>query len=169
MNVFEFARRVEHLGEERFRQLAGRSDNPGVRRMLERMAADERDLAERVATMETGLSPGQARDSAILDYLDGEVMALAERLAERQPEDDVAAFDAAAAFEEGVCRLYRKAAGQEGDAEVGDLLRQVGNLECHEARELRKAHDFINAPNEYLAWGEFSNLGEFHNFGRDVD
>jgi hypothetical protein len=27
----------------------------------------------------------------------------------------------------------------------------------------------VNAPNQYLAWREFSNLDEFRNFGRDVD
>lgn len=29
--------------------------------------------------------------------------------------------------------------------------------------------DFANAPSEYLAWGEFCNLEEFRQFGRDVD
>jgi hypothetical protein len=28
---------------------------------------------------------------------------------------------------------------------------------------------FANAPNQYLAWGEFSNLEEFRQFGREVD
>ncbi|NLC70291.1 MAG: hypothetical protein GX751_02900 [Desulfuromonadaceae bacterium] len=28
---------------------------------------------------------------------------------------------------------------------------------------------FTNAPNQYLAWGEFSNISEFSNFGRHVD
>lgn len=28
---------------------------------------------------------------------------------------------------------------------------------------------FVNAPNQSLAWGEFSNVVKFRQFGRDVD
>lgn len=32
---------------------------------------------------------------------------------------------------------------------------------------LQKLFDFANAPKEFLAWGEFSHLGQFHNFSHD--
>jgi hypothetical protein len=30
-------------------------------------------------------------------------------------------------------------------------------------------YDFVNAPTDDLEWAEFSNLDEFHNFGRYQD
>jgi hypothetical protein len=36
-----------------------------------------------------------------------------------------------------------------------------------ELESLCKLYDFVAASDEYLARGEFSNLNEFHNFGRD--
>jgi hypothetical protein len=46
------------------------------------------------------------------------------------------------------------------------LLRRIATEERRELESLRQLFDFVNAPNEFLAWGEFSNLNEFHNFGR---
>jgi hypothetical protein len=34
---------------------------------------------------------------------------------------------------------------------------------------VQNIYDFVNAPTQYLAWGEFSNLDEFRQFGRDLD
>ncbi|HXV21623.1 MAG TPA: hypothetical protein VD811_11625 [Desulfuromonadales bacterium] len=47
------------------------------------------------------------------------------------------------------------------------LFRRIASEERRELESLRKLYDFVDAPNEYLARGEFSNLNEFHNFGRD--
>jgi hypothetical protein len=48
------------------------------------------------------------------------------------------------------------------------LLAQVARDEEQHIAELENLYDFANAPNHYLAWGEFSNLGEFNNFGRGI-
>ena len=49
------------------------------------------------------------------------------------------------------------------------MLRWLAAFERHELNEIEKLYDFANAPNCSLEWGEFSNLDEFHAFGRDVD
>ena len=50
-----------------------------------------------------------------------------------------------------------------------NLLRTIVEEENRHVEDFRSVYDFINAPNQYLAWGEFSNLAEFHQFGRNVD
>lgn len=46
------------------------------------------------------------------------------------------------------------------------MLLRIAAMERHELNDLEQLFDFVNAPNESLEWGEFSNLDEFHNFGR---
>jgi len=168
MTVFELARSVEVRGEEIFRRLAGQTDNPGVQRIFNAVAADEKELAEKIAELSSRVGAAGRQESEMLEALNSEASALTQGLANAHATSDVEAFELAADYEEQVCQLFSKAAVAEGNSQIGSLLSQVGAWECREAEDLRKTHDFINAPNEFLAWGEFSNLDEFHNFGRDV-
>jgi len=65
-------------------------------------------------------------------------------------------------------RLYEDAATKEAGAEVKSLLLKVAEEEHKHFNILENIYRFVNAPNRYLAWGEFSNLGEFRQFGRQV-
>ena len=49
------------------------------------------------------------------------------------------------------------------------VLLRIAEEEHEHFNILENVFNFVNAPNQYLAWGEFSNLDEFRNFGRDVD
>lgn len=169
MNLFEFAQQVEDDGRRVFRRLARTSGHPGVKRIFHWVARDEEALARKLVALREQNRAHLKEESAVLEELAGEFRELATRTGQAVADSDVAALDLAARYEEGVCRLFGEAAELESDQQAGALLRQVRDLECREARELRSTFDFVNAPNEYLAWGEFSNLEEFHNFGRDVD
>ena len=49
------------------------------------------------------------------------------------------------------------------------LLLQIAEEEHKHFTILENVYNFVNAPNEQLEWGEFSNLGEFRQYGRDLD
>jgi hypothetical protein len=49
------------------------------------------------------------------------------------------------------------------------MLQAIAEEENRHVEDFQSVYDFINAPNQYLAWGEFNNIDEFHQFGRDVD
>jgi len=169
MTVFDLARKMEGHGEEIFRRLARRAENPGVQRIFNGVAADEKELAAKIAELNSRVGAAGRQESVTLEAVNREASALIQELAGAHATSGVEAFELAANYEEQVCQLFRKAAAEEGSSQIGSLLSQIGAWECREAEDLRKTYDFINAPNEFLAWGEFSNLDEFHNFGRDVD
>jgi len=52
---------------------------------------------------------------------------------------------------------------------VRSLLLKIAGEEHKHFNILENIFHFVNAPNQYLAWGEFSNLDEFRQFGRQVD
>jgi rubrerythrin len=168
MNIYDFARELEQRDSDLFHRLAEAAAHPGVRKVFEMVAADEAKLAERIAALRGREGTTGRTESFALESLADDFLKLSGELAETRVDDDIGAYAAAARYEEGVCRLFREAAARETDGASGRVLRQIGAQECGEAEELRRAHDFVNAPNEFLAWGEFSNLDEFHNFGRDL-
>ena len=66
-------------------------------------------------------------------------------------------------------RFYEDAAAKESDAEVKALLLKVAGEEHKHYNVLENIYNFVNAPNQHMVWGEFSNLDEFRQFGRDTD
>jgi len=83
--------------------------------------------------------------------------------------NDLEAYKRAMKLEADSFRLYEEAAGKEEDPAVKKLLLKIASEEHKHFDILENVYHFINAPNQYLAWGEFSNLDEFHQFGRDID
>jgi len=82
---------------------------------------------------------------------------------------DLEAYQEGMDIERKSYQLYKKAAEQEKDDAVRKVLLQIADEEKKHYEILQNIYCFVNAPNQFLAWGEFSNLGEFHNFGRNID
>ena len=170
MNVFDFAMKMEVDGKAYYEKLAAESTLAGLRGIFERLAADEQkhfeifralqqeDLAQ---TMQNSTSLAEARTvfAGLLDRPG----------AGQQVGGDVAAYRHAMKLEADSFRLYEDAAAREQRAVVKDLLLKIAEEEHQHFIVLENIYHFVNAPNQYLAWGEFSNLGEFRQFGRDVD
>jgi len=66
-------------------------------------------------------------------------------------------------------RFYEQAAEKENDPEVKALLLKIAGEEHQHFNILENLYNFVNAPNQHLEWGEFSNLGELRQYGRDID
>lgn len=167
MNVFDFAMEIERNGRKFYRNVAAKAGAAGVGTIFSMMAEDEQELLERFRAMKATVRTTTLQDSRILENA-GNI--LADLLNERealQITDDLEAYHYVMRVEAAICRLYEDAARREPNPEVQGLLRRIATEERRELESLRRLYDFVNAPNEFLAWGEFSNLNEFHNFGRD--
>ena len=66
---------------------------------------------------------------------------------------------------EVLCTYERATVAANGLALKKSLLL-ITAMERHELDEIEGLFDFTNVPNQSLSWGEFSNLDEFHDFGR---
>jgi rubrerythrin len=84
-------------------------------------------------------------------------------------ETDLAAYRHAMKIEADSFRLYEETAEKESDPETRKLLLRIADEEHKHFTIMENIFHFVNAPSQYLAWGEFSNLEEFRQFGRDVD
>lgn len=167
MNVFDFAMEIERSGRNFYRSVAQKTGVAGVRAIFSMMAEDEQQLLERFRAMKATVRSTTMQDSSVLE---GAASILQDILNEREAlriTDDLEAYHYVMGVEAALCRLYEGAAEREPNPEVQGLLRRIAAEERRELDSLQRLFDFVNAPNEFLAWGEFSNLNEFHNFGRE--
>jgi rubrerythrin len=165
MKVLRFAQEIDESAQRFYEEMADRAKDPGVSAIFHMLAEDEGALLKRhrARAAKTDSYDAEALDTGVNVF---------EQLRRREDQlmvpDDVAAYRLALEAEREVLRQYRHAARTERHPAVKRLLATIASDEQQHVVELESLYDFANAPNHYLAWGEFSNLEEFHNFGRDI-
>jgi rubrerythrin len=165
MNILDFAMEMDRSGRDYYRQMALKAHSPGVRQLFGRMAKEEERLMEEYRRMKAD-DPDRRAESPMLQMADNPFR---HQAALTPPHDELEAYRLVLAMEGKACQLLQSAASQEADGAAGAILRRVAAMECGELKEVEEIYDFVSAPSEYLAWAEFSNLDEFHNFGRYED
>lgn len=165
MNVFEYAREIETSGQRFYGDMAAHAKDNGIRNIFTMLAEDE-------ARMLTLLHELEARyDTTPQECLrlgpGGNVFAGLHKREDRlQVGSDLEAYRLAMRAEQAIIDRYLAAIEAEPDPQVKTLLQRIVALEQQELDDLQRLCDFVDAPNHFLEWGEFSNLDEFHNFGR---
>ena len=172
MNVYDFAVDIERHGKAFFEEMSSKHNNPRVKSIFNMVAQDEGQILRKIDEMMTLMAVTPS-----LSSLNEEVMAQGRDLLEQSiteveamsVQTDEDAYQFVVKAEQQICELFLDLGEREEDLGSKKVLQAVGSFNCREAVQLRQLHDFIHAPDTYLAWGEFSNIGEFHNFGRDVE
>ncbi len=170
MNVFDFAMEMEDDGYKYYKNLASAATLPGLKTVFTSLAEDERKHYEIFRSLKDGKQTPAMPETESLDTAKN-VFLLLPRDAEglKDITETLAAYKHAMKLEADSFRFYEDAAATENDAGVRDLLLQIAVEEHKHFNIIENVYNFINAPNLHLEWGEFSNLGEFRQFGRDVD
>lgn len=165
MNIFDFAIDIEKRCRKFYRELARTADFEGAKTVFNMLAADEEELIAKFRAMKA-TTEDYALEGSI--PLSEEIKALFVRFQREAGtiDNDVAAYRFAIDVEKEICRVYEDIAKRESRPAVKALLQKIATEERRELESLRLLFDFVNAPNEFFAWGEFSNLGEFRNYGR---
>lgn len=168
MNVLDFAMQMEVDGKAYYEKLAGQAILPGLRAIFTRLAEDEHKHFEIFQSLRSGDRVTVMQESTALAdarNIFAELKKGAEGTAEGM--DALKTYQYAMKLEADSFRLYEDAATKEMGAETRMLLLKVAEEERKHFNILENIFHFVNAPNQYLAWGEFSNLEEFRQFGRD--
>lgn len=165
MKVMQFAQEIDLSARNFYQEMALRTENPGVRRIFDMLADDEGEWLNRHAALAT---KGETIDTEALDPGGNVFEQLRRQEDQLTVADDVAAYRLALDAEREVLRRYRSAEQAEQQPAAKQLLAEMTRDEQRHVEELESLYDFANAPNHYLAWGEFSNLGDFRNYGREI-
>jgi len=169
MNVLYFAQHVDQSGQRFYQDMSSRTHDPGIQKIFSVLADVEKMLLDHLQELRENEEEYAKYDSVALNSSDNIFDRMLRQEEQFQFKDDIEAYNLALETERNVVDEYEKAVNRETHPEVRALLQKIVDGERHELEEIEKVYNFVNAPNEYLGWGEFSNIDEFHNFGRDVD
>ena len=171
MNVFEFAMKMEDDAAAYYKKLAEESSSEGIRNIFLDLAADENKHYQIFQAMKAQAesAPATMEESTALDNARNafEKM-ISERPSAEDIKGDLEAYEHAMKMEAEGARVYEEALAKEKNPEVKSLLERIIQEEFRHYNIIRNVYDFVNAPEEFLAWREFSNIEEFRNFGRDT-
>lgn len=171
MDVFEFGKKMEQDGKQFYEEQAEKIGVPGLQNIFRRLAEDEQKHYDVLLRMQQEKSDNAMSDSDVLDEAKNVFEQIVADPDKPSSIDggDLEGYRRAMKIEADSFRLYEKAADEEQDEGVRDLLLRIAREEHRHFNILESVYDFVNAPNQYLEWAEFSNLDEFRNFGRDID
>lgn len=170
MDIFDFAMKMELDGKAFYEEQAEKASIPGLRTIFSRLASDEQKHYEIFQALKND-RPKVAMEST--PALDEARNVFDDLMADKKImgvlKGDLEGYRFAMKIEADSFRLYEDAAEKEQNAEIKNLLLRIAEEEHKHFTILENIYDFVNAPNQYLAWREFSNRDEFRQFGRDVD
>jgi len=170
MDVYDYAMKMEEDGRALYLHLAEKTTIEGVKNIFRMLADDEQKHYEIFESMKAQPRLKGMTDSVALAQAKNVFEKLrAQRQTMAELGDSLETYRQAMQIETDSVRLYEETAAKEKSPDVQRLLRQIAAEEQKHYNILENLYLFANAPNEYLAWREFSNVGEFHQFGRDVD
>lgn len=170
MNVFDYAMKMEVDGKAFYEKLSRESTLTGLKTIFLRLAQDEQKHYEIFLALKNQTQVAAMEDSTALEdsqnVFDGLV---GEKETFGAVKGDLEGYRYAMKIEADSFRLYEDAAKRERNEDVKSLLLKIAEEEHKHFTIVENIYNFVNAPKQYLAWREFSNLDEFKNFGRDVD
>ena len=170
MDVFDFAMEMEGTGYDYYMGLAKAAILPGLKTIFTSLAEDEQKHLEIFRQLKEGRRGEPLPTSRTLDLAKNVFLLLPRgKVGLADIAGALPAYQHAMKLEAESFRFYEDAAGKEENAEVKALLLQIAAEEHRHFNILENVFHFVNAPNQHLEWGEFSNLGEFRQFGRDTD
>ena len=171
MNVFDFAMQMEVDGKRLYEKLAAEAGDAGLNTIFLRLAEDEQKHYEIFQGLKGESRAARMEDSTVLDDCRNVFQDLMDKrdTVLGSIQGDLEGYRYAMKLEADSVRLYQDAANREANEDLKNLLLRIAAEEEKHFTVVQNIYDFFNAPNQYLAWREFSNLDEFRQFGRDVD
>lgn len=160
MNMFEFAIQMELDGKAYYEKLADETSVIGLKTIFTKLAADEQKHCDTIKAIMSGTTRSMA-DTTILD----EAINLFEDLIKDKNitsslKKSLDGYQHARKIEADSVRLYENMAKKETNPETIQLILKIANEEKKHYNILDNLYDFVLAPQNFLAWGEFSNLKE---------
>lgn len=161
MNIFEFAMNMELDGKAYYEKLAAESNIDGLKGIFTMLAADEQKHYDTIKALKAGADLKMS-DSGVLEKAKNIFAGLiGDKESAGSLKKSLDAYRYARKIEADSVKLYEDMAQKETNRETAQLLLRIAHEEQKHFNIMDNLYDYILAPQNYLAWGEFSNLKEF--------
>lgn len=160
MNLFDFAMKMEMDGKAYYEKLAARTPVAGLKTIFLSLAQDELKHYDAINAIKAG-TRGEMADTAVLKEAKNVFQDLmADRNIIGSLKKDLDGYRHAMKIEAESVRLYEDAAEKETHPETARLFLRIAAEEKKHFNIMENLYDFVLAPQNYLAWAEFSNLNK---------
>lgn len=162
MNVFEYAMKMEKDGEAFYRELAGKTQNTGLKNILTMIADEEVKHYNIFKAMKEGTQGAESIPASDVVKNSKNIFQQMKDSGEKFPEegDSKAQYEKAKQIEEEAAAFYTEKAGETTAVHEKDLLLQIAEEEMRHARLFQEFIDFVTAPDRWLEDAEFGNIKE---------
>jgi rubrerythrin len=160
MNIFDFAMQMEMDGKAHYEKLAGGTPIIGLRTIFTMLAADEQKHFDAIRAMKGGQSEAITGTTALDEAKNVFQGLMNDRTVLGGLKKDLDGYRYAMKIEADSVKLYEDMAKKENSADIVQLLLRIANEEKKHYNIMENLYDFVHAPENFLAWGEFSNLRE---------
>lgn len=161
MDILTFAISVELDGKAYYEQLATEVDDIGLKSIFTSLAADEQKHCDILKSIQASIQP-QMLDSTVLEKAKSLFELLrADKSIAGSLKKSLKGYEYARKIEADSVKLYEEMAHKETDPEAAQLFLKIAGEEKQHFNILDNLYDYTLAPQNYLAWAEFSNLKEY--------
>jgi rubrerythrin len=161
MNVFDFAMQMEMDGKAHYEKLAAGTPVAGLKRIFAMLADDEQKHFETIQAMKSGGLDTIAGSTALDDARNVFQGLMDDRTTLGGLKKDLDGYRHGMKIEADSVKLYEDMAKKENRENIVQILLKIANEEKRHYNIMENLYDFVLAPDNFLAWGEFSNLKEF--------
>jgi rubrerythrin len=161
MNVFDFAMQMEMDGKAHYEKLAAGTPVAGLNKIFIMLAADEQKHFETIQAMKSGGLDSIAGSTALDEARNVFQELMNDGGSLGGLKKDLDGYRHAMKIEADSVKLYEDMAKKENRENIVQLLLKIANEEKKHYNIIENLYDFVLAPENFLAWGEFSNLKEF--------
>jgi len=161
MNIFDFAMKMEGDGKALYEKLAAETGVAELKTIFTLLAAAEDEHCKALGAMKKKTSQGTA-ESKVLENARNVFEGLLERKSAIDLlKEDPDGYRHALKFAMAGIKLYETMAAKETNPATANIFTMLAEDERKHLQILENIYDFVEAPKDFLAWGEFSNLKEF--------
>jgi rubrerythrin len=161
MNSIDCAIKMEEQARMNFEQLAAATTIPELKNLFTLLAAAEEEHHEALIRIKRRAGSQGARFSALQEAACTFRPLLTKRELVAELKLDPDAYKHVVKQEEEGIRFYEELAAQATDEGDREVLLKIADGERKHLNIVENIYSFVESPKTYLAWGEFSNLGEY--------
>lgn len=158
MKFLDFAMKMELDGKKFYERMSAQSEYIGLKNIFSMLAQDESKHYEVIKALQKGIKPEMA-DSTVISKaknLFQNIVAMPESV--QVMKKDLDGYRFALKIEADSIKLYEEMAQNESDVDTKSLIQKIIAEEKNHYNIIENIYEFVQKPEYYLAWSEFSNL-----------
>lgn len=161
MNIYEFAMKMERDGERLYRDLAKKTDNRGMKSILNMLADDELKHLQILKAMQKEGTPEMAETDVLKNSKNVFSQMKAEGTVISTASEQIEVYKQAREIEKKSCEFYQQKAAEVENPNHKELFLKLTDEERRHHHLLDNIIDLLMRPQQWIEDAEFYHLEDY--------